>query len=119
MVFDQLLDSLEIDPEETLGRFGQQRSILERFLLKFPVDPTMDQLTQSVTNEDPSAFELSAHTLKGVANNLGLSALGRLAARSMDDVRDGAFERAIQHFPEIQDEYARICEIIQNYKQSK
>ena len=44
MDFYNLLQDLRIDSTDTLRRFGNQRAILERFLLKFLDDSTMPAL---------------------------------------------------------------------------
>lgn len=115
MDFYQLLSDLGIDSEDALCRFGNRQSILERFLLKFPSDPTLGTLTQAAKEKDEENFELYAHTLKGISNNLGLTALGQLCSQSVQLVRSGAFLNALHLFPEIQAEYTRIVGILQNY----
>ena len=116
MDFHNLLHNLRIDSTDVLRRFGNQQSILERFLLKFPDDPTMSSLKEAVEEHDAKNFELYAHTLKGVANNLGLQELGNICSKSVESVRNKELQEALHIFPSIQDEYFRIIEILENYK---
>ena len=86
---------------------------------KFPTDPTMSQLLTAITTQDSEKFELYAHTLKGVSNNLGLCKLGFLSSEGVETVRKGKIADAFQMFPAIQDEYTRIINILQTYQNEK
>lgn len=116
MDFYNLLQDLRIDSTDTLRRFGNQQSILERFLLKFLDDSTMLALKDAFSCRDKDEFESHAHTLKGIANNLGLYELGAICSKSVQAIREGNFPKALEIFPEIQDEYTRIIKILEDYK---
>ena len=64
MDFYNLLQDLRIDSTDTLRRFGNQQSILERFLLKFLDDSTMLALKDAFSCRDKDGFESHAHTLQ-------------------------------------------------------
>lgn len=49
--------------------------LINRFLFRFIEDPTMSQLLDAVKIGDRKASFSAAHTLKGVAGNLGLTSL--------------------------------------------
>ena len=62
-------------------------SMIERFLLKFPADPSYAALAAAREKRDPEGAFLAAHTLKGVAATLGLKELAEAAARLTDALR--------------------------------
>ena len=62
-------------------------SMIERFLLKFPADPSYAALAAAREKCDPEGAFLAAHTLKGVASTLGLTALAASAAHLADSLR--------------------------------
>ncbi len=71
--------------EKTLSRLPSE-AMIRKFVLKFPADPTYDQLEAALPGGDETAFR-AAHTLKGVAQNLGLDRLYESAAALTEDLR--------------------------------
>lgn len=69
-----LKDALElagVDYEMTLNRFSNNAMLLERFVKKFPGDKTFQELDAAVGDKRFGDVERAAHTLKGIAANLG------------------------------------------------
>lgn len=62
------------DLNETLSRLGSER-LLTRILEKFRSDSSLDLLEKALASRDGSAAFMAVHTLKGVALNLGFTAL--------------------------------------------
>lgn len=56
-------------------RFCGNENLLEKFVVKFLKDPTYKNLEGSVNEGDRQGIEMNAHTLKGVAGNLGFCIL--------------------------------------------
>ncbi len=76
------------DYEAVMGRLRQEERVA-KFLRLFPRDESFTLLTDSLTARDwPSAFR-AAHTLKGVAMNLGLSALAQSSSELTEALRAG------------------------------
>lgn len=115
MTFDELLTELKIDQEYTLARFSGMKALLERLLLKFLDDSSMQHLEQALSASEKDIAERSAHTLKGLASNLGLDELSRRASRCVDSIRSGDLEAARQQYPHISEEYIRIVTILKSY----
>lgn len=72
-------------------------ALVRRFLLKFPADPSYGALTASLEAEDWEGAFRAAHTLKGTAANLGLTAL-QLAAAALTEAlrpRTGAPDKSL------------------------
>lgn len=61
--------------------------LISKFLLRFIDDPTMSQLLDAVKIGDRKASFSAAHTLKGVAGNLGLTALVKSASALTEQLR--------------------------------
>lgn len=86
MTIEELYRSLGGSYDATLIRLPSRAMIL-KFIRKFPGDPSFAQLTQALGTDDAAAFR-AAHTLKGVAQNLGLVNLQCSAAALADHLRE-------------------------------
>ena len=71
---------------EALGRLMRD-SLIHKFLLKFPNDPSFAALKDAVAAQDWDAAFSASHTLKGVALNLALMKLGEAAVKLTDSLR--------------------------------
>lgn len=72
----QELDShIEIDLKGALARFSNMEAMYLKYLRRFNDEPTYAQLLEAVSKQDFKEIETTAHTLKGIAGNLGLTAL--------------------------------------------
>lgn len=79
MEFHELLERIGVDAPATVARLGGMESILRRFILKFPQDPTFSALAL-LCIRDMKALERHVHTLKGLTANLGIEPLRQLSA---------------------------------------
>ncbi len=75
MEFHELLERIGVDAPATVARLGGMESILRRFILKFPQDPTFSALALAYDSRDMEALERHVHTLKGLTANLGIEPL--------------------------------------------
>lgn len=80
---------------ETMGRFVTEERVL-RFVRKFPADGSFATLKSSLDAGSQEEAFRAAHTLKGVAQNLGFNALFEKAAQVTDILRGGSMEVAAQ-----------------------
>lgn len=62
--------------------------LIEKFLLKFLNDPTYQQLLDAVAANNIEESFRAAHTLKGVAANLGFTELKQNASALTEQLRD-------------------------------
>ena len=74
MTLRQCYALLDGDYEGVLGRMRKE-SLVEKFVLKFLNDPSMDALRQGIAAKDRETAFRAAHTIKGVAQNLGFTAV--------------------------------------------
>ena len=78
------------DEEQTLRRFMGNLALYRKFALKFSQDENMSLLEEAAAAGDWPAAERFAHTLKGVAANLGFAELAQAAADLVTALRQGA-----------------------------
>lgn len=62
------------DYEETVQRLRSE-SLIQRIILKFPQDPSYQELCQALADGNIEVAFRAAHTLKGVCQNLGFKNL--------------------------------------------
>ena len=79
MTLQEFYDRIGGDYKATISRLPSE-ALIKKFVLKYPGDPSFNQL------KDELAFRAS-HTLKGVAQNLGMDRLYKAAATLCDAVR--------------------------------
>lgn len=66
---------IDINITESLARFSNFEPMYVKYLKRFVDEPTYAALQESIAAHDLKGIETNAHTLKGVAGNLGLTAL--------------------------------------------
>lgn len=85
--FKRRLEENGVDVGETLKRFLGNEDMYAKFLRKFPGDPSYRNLGEQLrAGSFEEAFK-SAHTLKGVAANLGLTPLHAASAELVEELR--------------------------------
>ena len=86
MTIETCYQKLGGDYQDTLARIPAE-ALIRRFLGAFLKDPSFDQLCCAMDAGDrPSAFR-AAHTLKGVAGNMGLTPLYNAVCELVEPLR--------------------------------
>ena len=88
MKLEDLKGKLEIDVEGSLARFAGMESMYIKFLKKLPEDENYQKLKEAVNGQDNEEIEVSAHTLKGISGNLGLTGIYDKSSRIVSAVRE-------------------------------
>lgn len=103
-----------IDYVEGVARFSGRAELYQEFLLRFFRDPLFGELCAAVESGDfPSAFRC-AHTLKGNAGNLSLTALYDALLPLADLLRTGTdITRAVDMLHRLRAVYDRTAEMIE------
>ena len=86
MTLKEFYEQIDGSYEDTLHRLPSE-ALVHRFVLKYPADPSFAQLREAVAAADWESAFRAAHTLKGVAQNLGLDNLYKVSAALTDAVR--------------------------------
>lgn len=88
MTLKEFYEQIDGSYEDTLHRLTSE-ALVHRFALKYPADPSFAQLREAVAAEDWESAFRAAHTLKGVAQNLGFDALYRASSALTEHLRGG------------------------------
>lgn len=100
--------------EQTLARFVNNEGMLRRFLKKFLDDQSYDKLKEAMARSDSEDAFHQAHTLKGVAGNLGLGDLFEAVGAVVELLRAGEMEKAEALFPPVEAAYENARQVIQS-----
>ncbi len=107
----QQYDGSEIDFKNSLTRMCNNGQLYSKFLHKFLTDGTYRDFCEAYEQKDMDRMLHTAHTLKGLSGNLGLSRVYEHSARIVEQIRNG--ETDIDSRP-LDEAYGDIIEIIKN-----
>lgn len=103
------------DYEDVVKRLGSEK-MAEKFMLKFPQDKNFESLAEALKNKDQETAFRAAHTIKGISQNLGFTALLRSACGVTEALRESDFEEAERLFPLLESDYLRTVSCILEYE---
>ncbi len=110
MTTEELYQTIGGNYREVLGRFMTEDRVL-RFVKKFPADGSFELLKTSLENGVQEEAFRAAHTIKGVAQNLGFTALYEKVVVVTEILRGGSMEVA-EYMPELERLYKLTVESI-------
>lgn len=114
MSLKECYDKMGADYEDVLSRLRSE-VLVRKFALKFLDDDSYANLKAAMESGNaPEAFR-GAHTLKGVAQNLGFGPLYKAAAEESlrpSETSSGDMEKAAKLMPAVDEEYARTIAAI-------
>ena len=96
---------------DTVRRLCSESFVL-RFVKKYPANPSFDELCKAVGRSDWESAFRAAHTLKGLAANLGLVQLGQAASALTEALRGSDMQSASALYPETAAAYREACAAI-------
>lgn len=102
-----------IEVEQALERFMNNEALYLRFLNKFLQDENFSGIASSASSGDYDAMLTYAHTLKGVAGNLGLMPLYQLLDTLVLRLRSHETADMQALVLELELEYGRMCGAIE------
>lgn len=108
MELKEVLESLGVDYEVLKERFSYNENLLRKFILKFPGDDCYHQLQLAIESEDYETIMRMAHTLKGLAANLGFDQLSFKCNDLVQYLRENGRDDVIKLNRAIGEEYNRI-----------
>ena len=79
MTLRECYEAMGADYDGVMGRLRSERMV-QKFALKFLADPSYELLTSSMAAENYEEAFRAAHTIKGVCQNLGFTALAKEVA---------------------------------------
>lgn len=78
--FKVTLEEMGMDVDNTVKRFMGNEALYLKFLNKFQADQSVTNIQQYIAEQNTEEIFKSAHTLKGVAANLGLDPIAKYAS---------------------------------------
>ncbi len=111
------LEDCGADVDATVKRFMGNEGLYMKFLGRFPDDKNFGGLVETIpAGQYEDAFRY-AHTLKGVAANLGINTVYDLADKIVEVLRNKAPEdvdaaRAQELLAQLKEDYGKICAVI-------
>lgn len=111
------LEESGADVQATLKRFMGNANMYMKFLKKFPADPNYQKLGESLEAGDYEEAFKCAHTLKGVAANLGLVPVQTIVSGLVEELRSKKSEdvdtaKTDAMWQELKKVYGQFVEII-------
>lgn len=104
-----------VDTQLGLSRAGGCLPLYLRFLKRFPEDGSFNDLLRALERGDLQTAFLSAHTLKGLCAQLGITPLSQAASALCERLRPldpAALPGALEETRALHPLYTRICEEI-------
>ena len=105
-------ESVGADYEDVLHRLMDSDDMVARFAGKFLEDPSFGQLEEALAAGDVEPAFRAAHTLKGVAQNLGLVNVYDPASELTEILRAGSFEGADELAVSVREQYQATVEAL-------
>lgn len=120
--FKKQLEESGADVDVTLKRFMGNEAIYMKFIMKFLDDKNYDGIMEGIGTHDYAKAFGCAHSLKGVAGNLGLNPVYEVSSKITELLRDkqpedvdlAALEDAGK---QLEESYCRFQKIISENKQ--
>ncbi|MDE6746812.1 MAG: Hpt domain-containing protein [Oscillospiraceae bacterium] len=107
------LNEIGVEVDKTLSRFGDDSSeIYIKFLKRFPDEDRITPIKDAVSENDLEKLSQTAHKLKGVSANLGMTALSESAHVLELKAKNGSVDGADMDIKLIEKLNEEICRII-------
>ena len=101
-----------IDLDVTLNRFMNSENLYEKFLIKFLEDASFQKLKACLENGNIADAFIYAHTLKGVAGNMGFQKMSDILLPLTEELRNGETDHAEGRMQQLSEQYEQICRLI-------
>lgn len=96
-----------------LERLMNNEMLLERLLIKFKADTNFAGLENALAEKQYEEAFHCAHTLKGVAGNLGMDKLMNADSIVVEKLRSQNYEGVEEDMESVREAYTQLIEIIQ------
>lgn len=103
---EKLLTNCGINYQDVCDRMMGNEELVERFMLKFLEDQTIEQITLDYEKNDIKELEKSSHTLKGISGNLGMKDLFEACAHIVNHIR-------LQQLDDLKNDYEKLMQAYQ------
>ena len=117
MTLQECYQKMGGDYADVLYRLTKEERIA-KYVLKFLEDTTFQSLCEAKEAEDYEAVFRAIHTLKGVSQNLGFTALYETSHEMTEAVRGGIKLQDETLFEAVRAAYVKTIDVIMQYKSS-
>ena len=108
----QLSNTGGVDLEATLNRFLDDEELYLNFLKDFLHDKSFEGIKRNLQTGNMKEAFANAHTMKGIAGNLGLQNLVDILTPMAEDLRNGTLNNSEIYMEDLSKQYTIICNII-------
>lgn len=108
----EILARAGIAYDEGVRRFSGNVAIYEKFVRRFPQDPTFGELKAAMESGNGEAAFRAAHTLKGTGGNLSLELFVQAVSPLVEALRSGDWPLAQQLYPPVEEQYEAVRQAI-------
>ncbi len=105
-----------VNLEDALKRLMNNEKLLERLLIKFKADTNFQGLEKALKEKEYEGAFHCAHTLKGVAGNLGMKKLMDADIIIVEKLRNKNYEGLESDIEDLRKVYQQLMDVIQNLK---
>lgn len=112
---EKLLDDLKrigVDVDGTVSRFMDNSDIYIKFLKRFPDEDRFTPVKAAAAENDFDKLNRTAHKLKGVSANLGMTALSEAAHKIELKAKEGSLDGVDGDMETVEKLYNEVCRII-------
>ncbi len=117
MKIEDVYAMIESDYSAVAARLRSEK-LIEKFVLKFLNDPSYDALCGALSEDKAEEAFRAAHTLKGVAQNLGFEKLYASSAKLTEMLRGGIAPEAHDFLQQVKEDYQRTIDAIHCYQEA-
>lgn len=115
----KLYENLGEDYDEVLSRFGSDLMV-GRFALRFLDDPSFEDLTKGLDDNDAEKAFRGAHTLKGLCATLGFDQLSKKASALTESLRPRVItDEADPLYDATKKEYDRVVAALVKFREQR
>ena len=112
MTLQEFYDRIGGDYKATISRLPSE-ALIKKFVLKYPNDPSFGQLKDALASKDWETAFRASHTLKGVAQNLGMEHLYQVSSALCEAVRGPKPLTDPALWPPVEEAHAQVLAAIQ------
>ncbi|AVQ18445.1 Hpt domain-containing protein [Fusobacterium mortiferum] len=114
MELKDLKNVIDIDIDGSLARFGNMESFYIKFLKKFIDDKSFINLKEALENNNIDKIGEEAHTLKGVAGNLGLNKVYQYSVELMRLAKENNLAEIKEIVEKLEEEIEKVISALKN-----
>lgn len=112
MTVRECYDQLGADYEGVVSRLMTEERV-KKFVVRLPQDPSFSHLRKAMEQQDAKGAFMGVHTIKGLAMNLGLTELARVAEAMTEELRDSSITpKADELYTELEQSYKETIRLI-------